>query len=289
MKRPEPDLDSLFKPGRPDYPDGLIPFRDHPAYAGLDEDMKARVLAWAWVAFNKNIMDIEQHVVNPGFALLAADTFDTGMGEPMAQAVTQAMVDEQYHTLMHLNASAATRRGRGWQMPESALPLAYKARRQRARMAAAEEEWQRQLTALAFTTVAEISINAYLDLVASDDRIQPINRTTAILHNRDEYCHSSIAAEVAKAVYSRLGAAPRRYFLEALTDGLDAFAANDYTTWERIAEFVRIRDGGQMVRDVMHDPARKRLLQDFSGLHRLCTELDVLADLPFDWSTVSVS
>jgi hypothetical protein len=110
-------------------------------------------------------MDIEQRVVNPGFALLADDTFDTNLDESMTIAVTQAMVDEQYHTLTHLNASAVMRRKRGWRMPESALPIGYKARQYEQRAAAATTFDERALSALAFTTVAELSINAYLDLI----------------------------------------------------------------------------------------------------------------------------
>jgi alpha-N-dichloroacetyl-p-aminophenylserinol N-oxygenase len=288
VKRDEPNLDDLFERGRPDYPESLVPFRDHPTYQRLDDATRAQLLAWAWVAFNKNIMDIEQRVVNPGFALLAAGAFDTGLAESMATAVIQAMVDEQYHTLMHLNASAVTARQRGWRMPMSALPVGYKARRHETRMAQAQHRWQRELGMLAFTTVAEISINAYLDLIANDEGIQPINRVTATLHNRDEYCHSSISGEIAKAVYLRLGVEQRAFFRAALVDGMEAFAANDYTTWLRIAELTAVADGPQMLADVAHEPGRKRLLQDFSGLYRLCGQMDVLEELPFDWSTVSI-
>jgi hypothetical protein len=151
----------------------------------------------------------------------------------------------------------------------------------------AENFQQRALSALAFTTVAEISINAYLDLVANNDEIQPINRVIATLHNRDEYCHSSIADEIAKAAYARLNTVQREIFLDALVEGLEAFAANDYSTWHRIIELVGVPNGRQMLRDVADEPSRKRLLQDFGAMHRLCIELEVIDELPFDWSTVS--
>lgn len=288
MKRPEQDLDDLFELDRPDYPERILPFRGHPTYLGLDRHTKNRLLAWAWVAFNKNIMDIEQRVVNPGFMLLAGDAFDTGLDESMASAVIQAMVDEQYHTLIHLNASAVTRKRRGWRMPESALPVGHKARQHQFRIDTADHEWQRELCMLAFTTVAEISINAYLDLVANDTEVQPVNRATAVIHNRDEYCHSSIASEIAKAAYGRLGAEQQDFFREALVDGMQAFAANDFSTWYRIVDLVRVAGGRQMLEDIEHEPAGQRLLQDFSGLHRLCAEMGLLETLPFDWSTVSV-
>lgn len=289
VKRPEPDLDELFEPARPDYPEGLIPFRDHPTYQAMDPELRARLLGWGWVAFNKHIMDTEQHVVNPTFALVIEDTFDTGLAmETLTTAMTQAMLDEQYHTLMHLNASSVMRRRRGWRMPETALPLGHKASRLRQRMANSEERWQRDLSALAFTTVAEISINSYLDLIAEDDEIQPINKVTATMHNRDEYCHSSIADEIAKAVYDRLGPAERALFREAMVDGLEAFAANNFPTWHRIVDLVGFDGGHEMLRDVEHDPSARRLLSNFSGLHKFCSELDILEELTFDWTTVTI-
>jgi alpha-N-dichloroacetyl-p-aminophenylserinol N-oxygenase len=288
VKRDEPDLDDLFEADRPDYPERLLPFRDHPVYLGLPEEQRARLRGWAWISFNKNVQDVEQYVVNPAFQLVTAGAFDTGLGETAALAVMQGMVDEQYHTLMHMNASAVTRRRRGWAMPDSALPLAHKPRLCAARQAAADHRWQRELTLLAYATVAEISINAYLDLIAGDPDIQPVNRATAELHNRDEYCHASFTAEIARAAFHRLDAERRTHFVAELADGLAAFAANDYGTWHRVMEVEGVPDGRRMLLEVEHDAGRARLLQDFSGLHELCTTLGITEETGFDWSTVAV-
>jgi alpha-N-dichloroacetyl-p-aminophenylserinol N-oxygenase len=287
VKRPEPSLDDLFEPARPDYPRSLIPFADHPAYTSLDEESQARIGAWGLIAFNKNIMDIERHVVNPGFAMIVQGGIDTGMGEQTVTAIAQAMVDEEYHVLMHLNASAVTRRRRGWDMPESRLPLAHKPRLYQRLSAEAASERERRLVALAFTVVAEVSVNSYLNLVEHDTEIQPISRTTAALHNRDEYCHSSIAAEVGKAVFSRLGHDERRDFLRYLVEGMEAFAATDFTTWTRILENEGV-DAAAMLRDIRSDSSRKRILQDFSGIYRLCQEMNIVTEIDYDWSIVSV-
>jgi hypothetical protein len=288
VKRPEPNMDDLFERDRPDYPEGLVPLREHPTYQQIEDDTKAKLLGWAWIAFNKHIMDTEQYVVNPTFSLLIQDTYDTGLGESMVTAITQAKVDEEYHTLMHLNAITVTQRQRGWRMPPSELPMGHKARGHLRRANEAANRWQRDLSALAFTTVAEISINSYLDLVAADKEIQVINSTTAELHNRDEYCHSSIADQIAKAVYGRLSPEQRGYFLESLAEGLEAFAANDFATWHRIVDMLQIEGGREMVQDVEHDTSSKRLLQNFSGLHTFCADLEILDDVPFDWSTVAI-
>ncbi|QBJ94604.1 diiron oxygenase [Rhodococcus sp. ABRD24] len=283
VKRAEPDLDDLFEPDKADYPDHLIPFHDDDRYRRLDEPVRARLSAWAWIAYNKNVMDVEQYVVNPGFRLLSQDAFGTGLGDTLTIATLQAMVDEQYHTLMHLNASALTRRRRGWDLHEGQLPYGPTVRRHHAAVSAADGPRAAALASLAFTTVAETSISAYLGLMTDDETVQPVNRSTVVLHRRDEYCHSSIAGELLKIVFESLGADDRRLLLAGLADGLEAFSANDFSTWAAVmdAEGVPGRQG--ILADAVHDTSRRNLVQDCSAIRRLCDELGVSAEVPYDW------
>ncbi|MDJ0392776.1 diiron oxygenase [Rhodococcus sp. G-MC3] len=284
VKKPEPDLDDLFDHVKHDYPEALIPFAEHETYRALPESTRARIRAWGWISFNKNVMDVEQHVVNPGFSLLAQDAFDTGMGDTLAIAVTQAMVDEQYHTLMHLNASALTRRQRGWAMPDRALPFSAVVRKQRATQLEASNPSDAALSALAYTTVAEISITSYLDLIEDNDMIQPVNRATVKLHNRDEYCHASIADEMAAIVFGSLDASDRRLFLDGLADGMEAFSGTDFSTWSTILRAENVPDFERMLSDVIADGSRKHMVQDYSGIRSLCRKLDVEDEIGIAWS-----
>ncbi|QCQ91123.1 AurF N-oxygenase family protein [Rhodococcus sp. SGAir0479] len=283
VKRREPDLDDLFDAARADYPAGLIPFRDDDRFTRLDEPVRARVHAWAWIAYNKNVMDVEQYVVNPGFRLLSQDAFGTGLGDTLTVSTLQAMVDEQYHTLMHLNASALTRRRRGWHMPEARLPYGPTVRHHHAAVAAADTPRESALLSLAYTTVAETSISSYLGLMTDDLELQPVNRATVVLHRRDEYCHSSIAGELLKIVYERLSRDDRHVLLSGLAAGLRAFEANDYATWNAIMAAENVRDGAALVSDAAHDAERRKLVQDCSAIHRLCADLDVVGEVPYEW------
>ncbi|WP_072687373.1 diiron oxygenase [Rhodococcus marinonascens] len=284
VKNPEPDLDELFDRDKLDYPNELLPFADHDRFLGLTDDQQNQLRAWAWIAFNKNVMDIEQYVVNPGFDLVAHDALDTGLGETFALAVHQAMVDEQYHTLMHLNASAVTRRQRGWAMPNSALPDVLTLRRQRTVAADAPDPRRRAISIFAFMTVAEVSISSYLDLISENDVIQPVNRATVRLHNRDEYCHASIADDIAGVVYDTLGPGDRRHFLDGLVDAMNAFSSNDYSTWHTIVELLELEGGQAMIDDAEHDTRRSTLVQDFGGIHKLCRNLGVAEKMSFEWT-----
>ncbi|AVP68744.1 diiron oxygenase [Rhodococcus hoagii] len=284
VKRPEPDLDDLFDAEKADYPESLIPFRDHDVFTRLDEPVRRRILAWAWIAYNKNVMDVEQYVVNPGFRLLSQDAFGTGLGDTLTVATMQAMVDEQYHTLMHLNASALTRRRRGWDLPERRLPYGPTVRRHQQAVDAAETPRESALVSLAFTTVAETSISSYLGLMTDDEDLQPVNRATVVLHRRDEYCHSSIAGELLKIVFERLDGDDRRLLLAGLADGLEAFRSNDFSTWSAVLDHEQVRGAHRIVADAAHDSGRRNLVQDCTAIRRLCDDLGVTEEVPYEWS-----
>lgn len=280
VKKPEPDLDDLFDHTKLDYPDSLLPFAQHPVYMALAPQQQERLRAWAWIAFNKNVMDIERCVVNPGFELLAVDAFDVGFADSVAVAVNQAMVDEQYHTLMHLNASSSTRRGRGWSLPTKSLPDVLTVRARAQALSECSDERSHAVVALAYMTVAEISISSYLDVIIDGEDIQPVNRATVRLHNRDELCHASIADALAVSVFDTLDSDERRRFVDGAADAMAAFAGNDFGAWRAIMDTEGIAGGHRMIDDVEHSPESGLLVQDFSGIKKLYDALGVDRPLP---------
>ncbi|MFE3289247.1 diiron oxygenase [Rhodococcus sp. NPDC059234] len=273
VRRAEPDLDELFDPAKADFAEDLLPFRDHEIYLALDDETRDRIRAWAWIAYNKNVIDIEQHVVNPGFQLLLEDSLRTGLGDTARASVVQAMVDEQYHTLMHLNVSALTRRRRPWRLPERALPVSLTVRRAHEAVAARDDPRSAALTTLAFTTVAETSIGAYLSLIADDESVQPVNKATVALHRRDERAHASVTSELVKLVYDRLHPDDRRILLSGMAEGVAAFTGTDYSVWSAILSAVGVARADEMLRDVAAEPGDGRLAQDCSAIERLRAEL----------------
>ncbi|MDV8003573.1 diiron oxygenase [Rhodococcus sp. IEGM 1318] len=275
VKKAEPELDDLFDPSLSDYPEALLPFAEHPNYLALRPEQKQRLQAWAWIAFNKNVMDIEKYVVNPGFDVLAEDRLGVGLGDWATVAVNQAMVDEQYHTLMHFNASSATRRGRGWALPSRALPDVSTVRTRAQALNAADGPRKIALTELAFMTVAEVSITAYLDLISDDPGVQSTNRATIRLHARDEYCHASIAGELAVLVWDSLDGGDRSYLLKGFESAMRAFSGTDFGAWRAIMEIEAVPGGQKMLDDVGSEPRNKLFVQDYSGIERLYRTLNL--------------
>lgn len=283
VKRREPDLDDLFDLARPDFREDMVPIRSHPIWDTLSDETRSRLLSWGWVSYNRNTVLIEQRIVNPAFEKVLDGAFPALGGAALEIAIAQAMVDEQYHSLMHMTGSAVTRRKRKRSYSDHVLPESHITQIHRRHRDEHTEGWQKNLTSLAFATVAEISINAYLDLLANDKEIQIINSTLVKLHNRDEYCHSSIAGEMAKQVYERLTADQQHFFLEKLIAGMEAFIAPDFETWETILEFEGVKGWERAAADVRASQSGVHLVQDHSGLHTLLSEMGALDKVEFGW------
>jgi hypothetical protein len=149
--------------------------------------------------------------------------------------------------------------------------------------AAASEDWERELMTLVWTVVSEISINALLSLLARDTTIQPLHRTVAKMHARDEHAHGSIMVAVAKALWLRMGARQRDSFTRALPRALAAFAAQDYSAWEVIVDYVGLRAGREMLADCAAGPGNRLLFRDYSGLERLAVSLGIREQCSFDF------
>lgn len=88
----------------------------------MPDALRSRLLSWAWIAYNRHTVLAEQRVANPAFALVMDGEFPGLGGQDMDIALAQAMVDEQYHTLMHINASALPDVNGGTRSPTARYP-----------------------------------------------------------------------------------------------------------------------------------------------------------------------
>ncbi len=274
-------VDGEFDAGRPDYPIALVPFFTHEGVQRLDDPVKQDILTWGWIGYNRRTVAAEDHVVNPALNYLASDILPSD-DWIFTESIRQTLIDEHYHTLMHLNAIQRTRRERQIDT-DMALPMSViyreldKLKRQRV------EPWEKQLAAVVFATVAEISVNAFLDILAADQTIQPQNRSVAQLHNRDEYAHSKTLGEISKVVFHRLTPNQKAFFIATLPIALRAFVAQDFSMWEAILRQLNVPDAASIIRDCQESGKESALTRDYSGLHRLADELDILGELDFDF------
>jgi hypothetical protein len=275
-------VEGEFDPDRPDYPVALVPFYSHDAIQRLDDPLKQAILTWGWIGYNRRTVAAEDLVVNPALNYLASEILQ-GDDWVFTESIRQTLIDEHYHTLMHLNAIQQTRAQRRIDIDMN-LPMSVTWRELEALKATLVEPWQRQLAAVVFAAVAEISVNAFLDLLADDETIQPRNSSLARLHNRDEYAHSKTLAEISKVVFDRLNPRQQAFFIETLPVALRAFLAQDFSMWEAILHQLGVPDGGKIIRECRQPGRESALSRDYSGLYRLADELGILGRLDFEFA-----
>jgi hypothetical protein len=271
-----------FDPDKPDYPVAMVPFFSHPLFQNNSEAVKSAVLTWGWIGYNLRTVTAEECVVNPALAVIASQY----LGEDdwhFREAIQQALIDEQYHTLMHLRAIERTKKDRQIQTQMN-LPPSITFRRLEALKQKLSEQWQRDLAAIAFSVVAEISVNAFLDTLAKDQGIQPQNRRVAELHNRDEYAHSKVLAEICKVMYRNFDDERRQFFVQMLPQALHAFVAQDYSMWEAILNQLGVEHVESIMTHTRDANRHSAIMRDYSGLKQLAVDLGISELIDFDFN-----
>lgn len=275
------DLTQYYDASIPDFPISMVPFWNDPDFAKLDERTKLRFLAAAWVAYNEKAIYLEDEIVQPFCGLLLKDRLPGASDPQVKQVIAQIQVDEQFHILMCLDIcnNARTRHGlHDYAMPEPKLGANLK--QKLARTADAEET---ALLRMAYASVAEMSINAYLNQVATDQTIQPLNRINTDMHRRDESAHSTAFREIVGSVHRALAPNAKRRFCGHLHDALVDFTTPDGSHWESILEYLDV-PAREAILARLHAAMRsKRLSRDYTVLGGLIEELGIKDEVGFSF------
>jgi len=275
-------MKSYGDPTIPDFPSRMVPFRDDPRYGALEPVFRQRVLAAAWVAYNEKTIAVEKAIVAPACDLLLEGAFHCTDAAATKRAVAQTLVDEHYHVLMCLDACIATRELHG--LSSLRIPKPVVVHELERAIDASGDAREAEITRLAFAIVAETTINAYLDLLANDASIQPINRDTTALHRRDESSHAKLFKEFARGLFGALTERERRVFVRALGAGLGAFVKVDFGAWGAILTHLAVAGAGTLLDGCSGPGKPQRVFRDFSGFRLLLRDLSVPESaVPFEF------
>ena len=268
---------------RPDYPIEMLPFHRHPTFVALDDHKKRAILTLAWLVYNERVVTAEEFVANPALMMMSQTTIRGADELAIRTAIQQTLVDEHFHTLMHMRAMDTTRRMRGDVRRDLRFPDSVTYRRLLALKDEHPDKADSDLLTLVWAIVAEISVNAYLSLLSTNTDIQPMHRIVPYLHNRDEFAHSSIFIEISKLLYLRMSEREKSLFNEFLPEALRAFFAQDYSAWKVILHEVGVDGYEEMLHDCAADPGFKMLSRDFSGIRDLVDELNIREKVNYEF------
>jgi len=275
VKQDELDLDGHFDPALPDFPAHLVPVLDLPGEAPLDAAATQQILGAAWIAYNAKTSAVESEVILPACRLMLEDRIPARKDDVAVAALHQTIIDEHYHILMCNNAAGVTHRRR--ELARLTFdPRGWSVVRSLDHHRAGLTGTARDLVEIAFALAAETTINLLFSTIASDFDIQPMNRITVDMHQRDESGHSVIFRELAIPLYRALDRGNRELFKEGLMQGLAAFRAADFDPWVIVAAAGGLDITAQQLAEASLRPPAPR---DTGPLRVLLAELGLTEEL----------
>lgn len=273
-------LGERFIPELYDFPPGLLPFKNHPAYLALDEPVHRRVQSLAWLAWNRRVVDTEELVVCKALIALMSGGTDIRLTGASRSAIRYTFLDEAFHSHMHEVAIGVIVRERGLplELVDQLRRPGYSYRSLLAATKDMSERWETDIAHLTWAVVGELSIYEFLTIVSSDESIQPGSRELLTLHERDEAAHASIVAQVLREHFHALGRAQRACFVSCLPHAMTSLSQQDWAVWRDVLELAGVEKAAAIVADTEHDadvPNQLPLLRSYRRITSLCEELDI--------------
>lgn len=274
LSRNETNSELDFDLDKDDFRLDLLPFKNHPLFRQSPPEMQRKILSCGWIAYNEKTIDIEAQIVTPACNyILYRDV--PGVEDGISQQIVSAILtDEAYHILLVVNAGNLTRQYRNLEsLKLPSFDLVVKMRQEQERY---RENWQKMLIQLAVALVSEVFVSDYLDLLATDKTIQPLNRLTVATHKQDEVTHSLIFTHLAKCLYHHLTAEQRAFFIDILPKPVLWFASQEWRVWQAMLEQIGFDRAKETIADCAIEAQSDLTRVDYSDLIALSRELGIL-------------
>ncbi len=271
--------DAAREPGLPDFPLSLVPFAEHPTFLALPGEAKQRILTLAWITYNHRVVEVEHLITNRAISMLTYGEIPGASDSRVRRALQQVLIDEQFHLMAHEWAVEQTYRLRDVERRDD-IPHSIVFRRLSEAQQRCSEPWQRRVLVLLWTVVSEMTINAYLSLLAKAEGIQPLHRVLSDLHDKDELVHNALFLPLTRVILRSGPAEQRRFFVDHIPEAVDAFTEHDFSSWRYIVAREGVPGGEAMIDECEHAArtSGSRLVSDVSGVLKLQRALDTGRD-----------
>jgi hypothetical protein len=260
-------------PTQPEFLESLLPFSGHPRYRGASAEMKDRILACGWIAYNEKSICIEADIVAAACREVIAGTLPGLTDDLNRRLHGQILVDEAYHILILVDACRLTRQRRS--LPRLEIPEFELLRRVRRAREDVAEPWKRRLSLVVSAVVSEVSISDYLRQLAAAPDLEPLNRATTDAHRRDEPAYAVLFREVARALYGGLSSEGRRFVERFLVEPLTWFTDPELEVWRAMLGQLGFEGADDMLDDRKAAPDAGRGRRDYSGVLEIARDLEL--------------
>lgn len=268
------DPELSFDERKDDFRVDLLPFKDHPRFQQASVAMKQKILSCGWLAYNEKTVEIESKIISSACNSIISQNVP-GLEDGISQQIaSDTLVDEAYHIQLVINASRITREKRNLQqlrLPNFALTTnMYR------EQSYCSEPWQKILVQLATAIVSEIFISDYLNLLANDQEIQPLNRLTVATHKQDEIAHGSIFKYLTKCIFSELNLEQKEFFINILPKPVRWFANTELNVWQSMLEQIGFAHTESVINDCALSNEVNLQRIDYSEFISLAEEIGIL-------------
>lgn len=138
------------------------------------------------------------------------------------------------------------------------------------------EPWQKILIQVATAIVSEVFISDYLELLAHDREIQPLNQMTVETHRRDEMAHGSIFKNLTKCIYSQLNSTQKEFFVNVLPKPVRWFANTELVVWKSMLQQIDFPHVESVIADCAASNEVNLMSMDYTELISLAEEVGIL-------------
>jgi len=243
-----------------DYPLSTLPV-DQDELMSLPEKTKQSLSLSLWIQYNRRTIDAEEYIANPAIDWLLREG---NLSEELNTALMQTAVDERFHTYFH---TLALKDALSRNSVQSEFTRSVTVRELLGRLDQCNEQWQRRFVQLAYAAVAEVSVNAFLEILSTSKEIQKSNRELVHMHNLDEWSHSSVFIYVVEYLINTLAPHKSEFFITEIKYASQSFLKHDFSMYENVFRAHGIK--------LVLKRSNSMMTRDMSGIDRLVGRLGI--------------
>lgn len=246
VKKKEPKYDGFYDLNKNDFTEILLPFADHPHYQSKSDEIKKKILACAWVAYNEKTVSLETEIVNPICIEILSGKVPGLCNDVCKQIVSEVMVDESYHVLMMVNSTKITKENRKLDFKLGKLNFVNEMKMEQSKH---PEYWKKIIIQFITTISAEIFTSVSMATLSKDSSIQSINQQTVYAHLMDEICHGNIFTHIAKIFYASLSLKEKNFFNQNFCIPSKWLADFELSNWKIMLASIGFGDSSELIGD----------------------------------------
>ena len=268
----DPSVELTFEPEKEDFKEELLPFCQHQAWLNASDILRQKVMSYGWIIYNEKTIQIESKLIAPVCDLLIDGEYPGSAKDEIQHAISQALVDEAFHTLMAVKGINIVYRERDLlriKLPKFELQHCLERM-----LLDCNSDSDRKLVRLAMACASETLITDYLGALSQEPQLQPLCYKTVEAHAADEWGHASVFSYTMAEIFPHFSDREKSLYLSVLPKAIQAFSNDELAVWNVVLQAIEFPDYEMMLSDC-HRDSHKETTTDVQGVAKLLNSLGI--------------